>query len=195
MERHPEDESFPTHDVVFLRLLVKLSEAAQAAGVATPLEIPQQSRLGQGVAGIVRFTLPDDEPHDETLWVKRGIICDPRIQFRGGRNLLTRRALQTLGAWQRWAAESESRDAAAGDGTKPEGNGPELKPLERALALLVTHPEWKDTQIAKAVGVARQTLYTKAWKPYQDARAIMKAARADLPRGERDSEGRIEAWQ
>ena len=79
--------------------------------------------------------------------------------------------------------------------TRPEPEGPTLRREERALGLLAAHPDWTDTQIAKAIGVHRTTLYKPAWRKYRAARAISRGGRGELPRGEKDAEtGRVEAW-
>ena len=65
---------------------------------------------------------------------------------------------------------------------------------EKALALLVSHPEWSDTRIAEAVPCARTTLYK--WNRFAAARETLKSGRDRLPHGEKDREtGKIEAWE
>ncbi len=60
---------------------------------------------------------------------------------------------------------------------------------EAALAMLVTHPDMTDTQIAEAVGVNRTTPYT--WPEYKAARQAM--ASDPPPRGAKSKDGVIEA--
>lgn len=98
-----------------------------------------------------------------------------------------------------WAAfdelETVVRAQFAGWRTKQEDKGVALKPVERALAILVRHPEWSNTQIAKHIGVSRQTLYKKSFKEFQRAREAMEAGRDELPKGGKDGDtGSIEAW-
>lgn len=50
-----------------------------------------------------------------------------------------------------------------------------------AIAILYLHPEWSDSEIAAEAGVHRGSLYR--WKPFTDARKIMKnAAKASAKR-------------
>lgn len=68
-----------------------------------------------------------------------------------------------------------------------------LKGEERALALLVSHPEWTNTEVAKAVPCNRTTLYK--WKNYRKARKALEQSRQSMPGGSKDAEtGHIEAW-
>ena len=70
---------------------------------------------------------------------------------------------------------------------------PDLTPEETALALLVKHPDWTDTQIAQTVPCNRRTLYK--WERYRQAREALKSGRASTPTGSKDSEtGSVEAW-
>jgi hypothetical protein len=70
---------------------------------------------------------------------------------------------------------------------------PPLDPQAHALALLVQHPDWTNTQIAKAVGVNRTTLYD--WPRFKAARAAYKRANKDrLPRGCKSQDRDVEAW-
>jgi len=52
-----------------------------------------------------------------------------------------------------------------------------------ALGLLADHPEWTDTKIAKAAGVARTTLYS--WPRYKMARDALQQRSNDRRRGRR----------
>jgi hypothetical protein len=56
-------------------------------------------------------------------------------------------------------ALAQAKPGAAKDAASPES---------RALALLIEHPDWTDTDIAKAVGVHRTTLYD--WPKFKMAR-------------------------
>nr|MBC8273541.1 helix-turn-helix domain-containing protein [Chloroflexota bacterium] len=62
-----------------------------------------------------------------------------------------------------------------------------------ALAMLVEHPGWSDTRIAKAVGVNRTTLYD--WPNFKKAKEALKQGKKKFPRGSKNAEtGDIEAW-
>jgi len=63
-----------------------------------------------------------------------------------------------------------------------------------ALAMLVKHPEWSDTKIAKAVGVYRTTLYD--WPNFKKAKEVLKEGKKELPRGSKNGDtGDVEAWE
>jgi len=68
----------------------------------------------------------------------------------------------------------------------------DIGPEERALALLVKHPDWTQGKMAQAVGVNRQSLYR--FKRYQAAREALQGGRAEIPRGSKDKDGNLEAW-
>jgi DNA-binding transcriptional regulator YiaG len=71
-------------------------------------------------------------------------------------------------------------------------NEPTGEPL--ALAMLVKHPDWSDTKIAKYIGVSRTTLYD--WPNFKKAKDALKQGKTDLPRGSKNAEtGDIEAWE
>jgi hypothetical protein len=59
--------------------------------------------------------------------------------------------------------------------------------------LLVKHPDWSQVEMAKAVGVNRTTLYR--FSRYQAAREVLQTGRADIPRGSKDADGNLEAWE
>lgn len=83
---------------------------------------------------------------------------------------------------------------AADDPPAAQDNALELQ--DRALALLVRHPEWSDSKIAKTVGVSRTTLYKPSWLAYQRARETLRAGKQAMPRGSKDAETRsVEAWE
>ncbi|MGD0786128.1 MAG: hypothetical protein ABR969_09995 [Sedimentisphaerales bacterium] len=80
-------------------------------------------------------------------------------------------------------------DSKAGE-TKKRNN---LTGEALALAMLVQHPDWSDTKIAKAVGVSRTTLYD--WPKFKKAKEALKQGKNDIPRGSKNGEtGDIEAW-
>jgi hypothetical protein len=62
----------------------------------------------------------------------------------------------------------------------------------RAIAALVDHTDWTDTQIAAAVGCHPKSLYR--WELFKAARAIMRQGKAELPRGAKPKKGEIEAY-
>lgn len=80
-------------------------------------------------------------------------------------------------------AESEGKPKVAND----------IGPEERALALLVKHPDWSQAQMAQAVGVGRTSLYR--FRRYQAAREALQTGKADMPRGSKDKDGNLEAWE
>jgi len=63
---------------------------------------------------------------------------------------------------------------------------------ERALAVLMTHPDWTDIEIAKAVGCSRTTLYS--YEKFKSAKALLKSNKSSLPKGHKSSNGDIEAY-
>ncbi len=69
----------------------------------------------------------------------------------------------------------------------------ELTREAKALALLVQHPEWTDTAIAKSVPCSRTTLYD--WPKYMAAREALRQGRGQKPRGTKDDDGNLEAWR
>jgi len=72
-------------------------------------------------------------------------------------------------------------------------NGYQLTGEAKALALLVEHPDWTDTDIAKAIGVNRTTLYK--WGKFKKAKEALKQGKNKYPRGSKNGEsGEIEAW-
>ena len=91
---------------------------------------------------------------------------------------------------------SAANDAQRGPGAVPavlETGDVDLKQRERAMALLIHHPEWTLQAIADAVPCSRTSLYR--WSEFMKARAIIKSGRNDLPKGSKDAEtGSVEAW-
>jgi hypothetical protein len=70
--------------------------------------------------------------------------------------------------------------------------GEEMTVEARALATLVRHPDWTDTQVAKYVGCSRTTLYD--YPSYKAARQSQKSSNGRIPRGWKDGRtGVIEA--
>jgi hypothetical protein len=77
---------------------------------------------------------------------------------------------------------------------QPLGEGVSISGEAKALALLVQHPEWTDSQIAKAVGVNRTTLYE--WHKFKAAKKARKSGRQETPEGSKDGEtGQVESWE
>lgn len=62
----------------------------------------------------------------------------------------------------------------------------------RALGILVDHPDWAMTRIAKEVGCDRRRLYDMP--KFKDARDALKSGKAEFPRGQKDADGNIEAF-
>ena len=90
------------------------------------------------------------------------------------------------------------REKDRGSGTDNEaddmqtGNIPNGEAL--ALALLVQHPNWPDTKIAKTVGVNRTTLYD--WRNFKKAKEVLKQGKKEFPKGSKNGETRnVEAWE
>jgi hypothetical protein len=99
-------------------------------------------------------------------------------------------------------AEGEKRLAADGSGAGDDGGTrgnagnveSKIGAEARALAILVKHPEWNDTRIAKEAKVNRTQLYR--YPRYQAARASVKdAGKADLPKGHKTQDGDLEAYE
>ena len=63
---------------------------------------------------------------------------------------------------------------------------------ERALVLLLKHPEWSVAKIAKTIGCDRKTPYK--WEKFRQAFKVSKSGRDALPRGEKSKGGDLEAW-
>jgi hypothetical protein len=63
-----------------------------------------------------------------------------------------------------------------------------------ALAMLVKHPDWPDTKIAKTIGVNRTTLYD--WPIFKKAKEALKQGKKEFPKGSKNGEtGSMEAWE
>jgi hypothetical protein len=67
---------------------------------------------------------------------------------------------------------------------------------QRALAVILANPGWSKGQIAKGIGISRSTL-----DRWENEEPVIKAAlesrlgnRQDAPRGFKDKEGNLEAW-
>lgn len=70
----------------------------------------------------------------------------------------------------------------------------DLKQEERALALLVAHPEWSVKDITDAVPCHRTSVYR--WRRFMAAREALESGRYGMPRGSKDAEtGSLEAWE
>jgi len=96
----------------------------------------------------------------------------------------------------RQAAEllRESDDSPA-EAVPPSAGDDLNKPtkLMNAMTILVSNQLLAGrpmTEIAEKVGVSRQTLYSKTWKPFRDTIETMKNT---LPRGSKDKDGNVEA--
>jgi hypothetical protein len=67
-----------------------------------------------------------------------------------------------------------------------------MTPLQRALAALIANPGATMTHLAVAAGVNRTMLYRMP--ALKKARAALAAGRRDMPRGERDADGNLDAF-
>ncbi len=79
--------------------------------------------------------------------------------------------------------------------TRPSIEGSETVEVSRewqALAFLKEHPNWSCNRIAEAIGVSRTTLYT--WPNFVAARRALRAGKSRLPRGWKNPDGDVEAW-
>lgn len=63
---------------------------------------------------------------------------------------------------------------------------------ERLLAVLVVHPDWENKQFAQAVGCHVKSITQRKCPRFFAAKASYKSS--NLPRGSKDSEGHLEAW-
>jgi hypothetical protein len=88
------------------------------------------------------------------------------------------------------SAAKESKLAA---GIRTAANKLCLSKEALALAALKDHPEWTDSQIAKAAGCKRTSLYDMP--AFVKAKAMLKVGKKDLPKGRKDKDGRVEAWE
>lgn len=57
----------------------------------------------------------------------------------------------------------------------------ELGPVERALAILVKHPDWSIARITNAVGVHRNTIYKPTWETFRKAKEALDAGKSEFP--------------
>jgi hypothetical protein len=62
----------------------------------------------------------------------------------------------------------------------------------KAVAVLITHPDWTNKQIAKAVGCHPKTL--NKWNVFRSARAILRAGKLDLLKGIKGRDRSLDAW-
>jgi len=79
----------------------------------------------------------------------------------------------------------------------PTSTKPPLKAIlskeAKALAALVDHPDWTDTQIAEAAGCSRASLYRM--KKFVAAKRALEGGRDQLPAGRKHrTTGEVEAW-
>ncbi|HEY8665643.1 MAG TPA: hypothetical protein VIL86_03215, partial [Tepidisphaeraceae bacterium] len=70
--------------------------------------------------------------------------------------------------------------------------GGKLSKEGKALAALVDHPDWTNSQIATAAGCHVKTLNN--FKKFNSAKKAMKAGKDNLPTGRKNRDGGIEAW-
>lgn len=145
------------------------------------------------------------EGREEIVRLAKGAVArlggvgesEPRVSWRDVARLPTidREFLDRTARQCRFLADllSEQDPPAVKGGDSASDGAPELSAEERALALLVRHPEWTQTKMAEAVGVSRQTLYR--FSQYQTAREALESGRTDIPRGFKDADGNLEAWE
>ena len=77
-------------------------------------------------------------------------------------------------------------------GEKAKSAPEKLSAKARVLAILVEHQDWSDTKIAEAAGISRTTLYD--YPEFKTARKVQKQNKGKIPRGRKDQEGNIEAF-
>ncbi len=104
----------------------------------------------------------------------------------------------TLGDIFNWAiawADREKMRVRIGVSVQKLGTrqGSGLTGEAQAVALLVQHPEWTDSQIADAVGCARTSLYR--WSKFTISRAALQQGRSGIAKGSKNAQtGDLEAW-
>lgn len=90
-------------------------------------------------------------------------------------------------------AGREAQRPPAGEAHEAEASRANLSKEARAIAALKDHLDWPDTEIAKAAGCSRTSLYRMP--DFRKAREILKRGKADLPRGSKNADdGKVEAW-
>jgi hypothetical protein len=99
---------------------------------------------------------------------------------------------QVEAATRATAPGGPQRELAAPAITHAGDEKPTLSKEAVALAVLQSHPEWTDTQIATAAGCSRTSLYR--WPLYQQAREILATGKASRPHGSKSKDGHIDAW-
>lgn len=90
-------------------------------------------------------------------------------------------------------------DRASSTSVSSQNDEPKIEPdseqflsgEEKALALLIRHPDWTDKTIAENVPCHRTTLYD--WERYRQARKALKSGSTELPRGSKTANGDMEA--
>ena len=83
---------------------------------------------------------------------------------------------------------TEREPAAGGESAD---NSPAMGGEEKALALLIKHPDWSNAEIARHVPCHRTTLYR--WTRFTMAREQQEMGRLERRKGSKH-DGRIEAW-
>ncbi len=117
----------------------------------------------------------------------QSVVLDPQAQERDFRDLarIEAQACRLLA--------NLCQQAIAPDRTGNNPKGELMSKRALALATLIQHPDWTDTQIAEAVGCNRTSLYKMP--DFVKARKILKQAKSDIPRGEKNGEdGTVDAW-
>jgi hypothetical protein len=108
-----------------------------------------------------------------------------------------RSAVKTLRRWGRTLEASEAGDLDREATSKQRSSTAQPKRgkgqwLGEALILLRDHPEWTDARIARECGVDRSRLSRS--KEFKKAAGLARGRKADLPRGEKTADGRLEAF-
>jgi hypothetical protein len=90
-------------------------------------------------------------------------------------------------------------DGVAVHPSSAHGNESRVKPQMLALMILAENPKLSMTDIAKQVGVSRQTLYKPKWKGFRKRFKEMRPTSSGhdtqhLPRGHKAKDGSIEAY-
>lgn len=136
--------------------------------------------------------LPAMDACDPTTWWTAAIAAGREGQPVPNVRVLSSRALVEIILPWALALPAATEQTAAGAQAKPTESA-DIGSEERALALLLKHPEWSQQAMAEAVGVNRTTLYR--FERYQAARGALQGGKADIPRGSKDKNGHFEAWE
>jgi hypothetical protein len=187
-------QQLPNSAALVRRALEIIAEQVREAHAALDAARAEAAEL---MANLIRGALDDmnarlqqggfDPPgRDLKAWdhLARMVECEP--------------SAMTLGNIFDWAiawADREKMRARIGASVQKSGKrkGSGLTGEAQAVALLVQHPEWSDSQIADAIGCARTSLYR--WPKFTISRAALQEGRGDIATGRKDADtGDLEAW-